>query len=163
MNGPTPNARAGHGGGVLHLPPAARRTIEEAAARGYPHEVCGVLLGSPVAGGVQVVEAVQVRNANAERARDRYQLDPDEFLRVDQRARAAGCDVVGIWHSHPDHPALPSATDRQHAWEEYAYVIVAVQRGSIDALRAWWLTHGEFQEAEVTDEEPPPRQREARS
>jgi proteasome lid subunit RPN8/RPN11 len=163
VSAPLPGTSSAGGAGALHLPAASRRTIEGVAARGYPHEVCGLLLGRPTPGGAEVMEAVEVRNASLERTRDRYRLDPEDFLRIDLRARALGWDVVGIWHSHPDHPARPSTTDREHAWDEYVYVIVSVEQGTATALRAWCLQGGEFREVEVSSDPQPRRQEEARS
>ena len=64
-----------------------------------------------------------------ESERNRFLIDPLEQLRVEKDARARGLDVLGYYHSHPDHPARPSNYDREHAWPWYSYVIVSVQRG----------------------------------
>jgi proteasome lid subunit RPN8/RPN11 len=87
------------------------------AREGYPQERCGLLLGQARDGIVRVVKVMPARNANVERARDRYELDPEDFLHADQEAHARQLEIVGIWHTHPDYPARPSATDRKQAWD----------------------------------------------
>ena len=102
---------------------AAHQRIREFAAAAYPDEACGVLVGRRVERGTEVMTATSARNLNTERSRDRYLMDPTDILRADRDARAAGLDVVGFWHSHPDHPASPSQYDTDHAWTDYVYVI----------------------------------------
>lgn len=110
---------------------AAIRRLAEAA---YPHEGCGVLIGSYAAGGeIAVEEATSGRNLWIERMRDRYDLDPADIAAAERQARAVGRDVVGFWHSHPDHPAQPSQFDTDRAWVDYAYLIVnTTSQGSGD-------------------------------
>jgi proteasome lid subunit RPN8/RPN11 len=96
--------------------------------RAYPNEGCGILLG----GFGDEIEVVEVRggtNLRQDRARDRYILDPKDTLRAEKDARERGIEVVGFWHTHPDHPALPSQYDADHAWPEYVYVIIAIHSG----------------------------------
>ena len=116
------------------------------ACAGYPEETCGLLLGRCTEHRVDVLELVQAHNLNREQAQDRYELDPDALLAADIRARAQNWEIVGIWHSHPDHPARPSATDRARAWEGWSYVIVSVDRGHVADLRSWRLHQGDFKE-----------------
>jgi proteasome lid subunit RPN8/RPN11 len=82
-------------------------------------------------------------------ARDRYEIDPADHLAAEDEARALGLEVVGVWHSHPDHPALPSETDRQRAWPGWSYVIVAVAEGQSVGLRSWRLQGERFAEEQV--------------
>jgi proteasome lid subunit RPN8/RPN11 len=74
-----------------------------------------------------------------ETEKNRFLIDPLDQLRVDKDARARGLDVVGYYHSHPDHPARPSAYDREHAWPWYSYVILSVERGNPRDLTSWVL------------------------
>jgi proteasome lid subunit RPN8/RPN11 len=78
--------------------------------------------------------------------RDRFELDPADWVRADDAARADGLDIVGIWHSHPDHPAEPSETDRLAAHEGYSYLIVNVTRDGVGAMRSWRLAEQRFHE-----------------
>jgi proteasome lid subunit RPN8/RPN11 len=120
--------------------------MRASAADAYPDEGCGVLIGRQVDGKTQIFEVTQARNLNSERSRDRYVLDPGDIVRADHVARAAGLDVVGFWHSHPDHPAHPSQYDTDHAWTDYVYVICATTRQGTAEVNAFTLRDegGEF-------------------
>lgn len=135
---------------MLTLPPEVRAQLGEWVRAGYPHETCGVLVGTvPAPGDAAAVRVEQARNLNTSRAHDRYELDPQDYLKADTRARADGLEIVGIWHSHPDHPARPSETDRAAAWEGYSYVIVAVTADDVADLRSWRLVGEAFEEEEI--------------
>ena len=127
---------------MLRLAAPARQALEAHAAKGYPSEVCGILLGR----GEQISEAQPAANLNTERAHDRYQLDPQDQLRIEKDARARGLEVLGYYHSHPDHPAQPSATDLELSWEGVHYLIIAVAGAQVQALRAWRRLGQAFEE-----------------
>jgi len=130
---------------VLHLPQAARAQLEDWIRAGYPHETCGLLIGTHTGERGEVARVTQARNLNAERAHDRYELDPNDFMAADAEARAAGLEVIGVWHSHPDHPALPSETDRAAAWAGWSYVIASVTREGVRDIRSWRLNGDDFE------------------
>lgn len=134
---------------MLFMPETLGESLNAFARQGYPHETCGLLLGVR-RGEEHVVSRVRrARNLNVERPEDRYELDPQDFLSADREARAAGLDIVGIWHSHPDHPARPSATDRDGAWPGWSYLIVSVGREGVGEIRSWRLNGGDFEEEEI--------------
>ena len=134
---------------MLLMPQTLSESLSAFARQGYPDETCGLLLGVRQ-GDEHVVSRVRrARNINLERTKDRYELDPEDFLAADREARAAGLDIVGIWHSHPDHPARPSATDRDGAWPGWSYVIVAVGQKGVGEIRSWRLNGGDFEEEEI--------------
>jgi proteasome lid subunit RPN8/RPN11 len=135
---------------MLVLPADVRRELEGWIAGGYPDETCGLLVGRTTRGRTEVLRATRARNLNRERARDRYDLDPADFLAADLQARAEGLEIVGVWHSHPDHPAQPSETDRAAAWEGWSYVIVEVTSRGVAALRSWRLEGQPFVEEPVS-------------
>ncbi len=116
---------------------AARHVIEDAARRAYPDEGCGWLLG-PASGEVRIAVAAGNEEESG-RAAARYLMGPDSYRAVSRMARAEGLDVVGVFHSHPDHPPLPSATDLAEAWPSWLYVIVPVQAGTPGDLHGWLL------------------------
>lgn len=124
---------------VIEIPDPVRRQLEAVIAAGYPYETCGVLVGTTHGARVLVARQVQARNRNAERANDRYDLDPDDFRAADEAALADGLEIVGIWHSHPDHPARPSETDRLAAWPGWSYVIASVGEDGVTDIRSWRL------------------------
>lgn len=105
----------------------------------YPHECCGLLLGSFDESGRKLVsEVYQVSNAREEAARHHRSLIlPEEFMRGERYARGRGLDVVGNYHSHPDHPAAPSQFDLDHAWPTWSYIIVSVGTGEAGDVRSW--------------------------
>lgn len=134
------------------LAATARRAIQAAADAGYPHEVCGVLLGK-LGYEPQVQEAVPCANLNTERSRDRYELDPVGQLAIEKDARQRGLDVVGYYHSHPDHSANASETDNSLSWEATLYLIQSVVSGRSGELRAWHRPPGQprLAEAEILE------------
>jgi proteasome lid subunit RPN8/RPN11 len=135
---------------VLSLRETERRQLAAWAEEAYPHEACGLMLGRHDAGGVEVLEVRRARNLNVARARDRFELDPVDYLAAEQAAAAQGVALVGVWHTHPDHPARPSATDRALAWEGWSYLIAAVSAGKVTDLRSWRLDGGpDFAEEEI--------------
>lgn len=135
----------------LRLDEPSRASLRRWARDAYPDEACGLLIGRPCEdGGWSVDEVRRARNLEPERTSDRYVLDPEAFLTADRDARAAGLEIVGFWHTHPDSPAVPSETDRGAAWPGYAYVIVSVPRGRPGEIRVWTLTDDSFLEGSMT-------------
>jgi proteasome lid subunit RPN8/RPN11 len=132
----------------LRLAPSLRKEMETRAAAGYPNEVCGLLIGRANGDATTVEHIAPARNLNTVRARDRYALDPNDFLRAERFAAERDLGVVGIWHSHPDHPAIPSQTDLDAAWPEYSYVIVSVFDGRVSETRSWRLDIDRFNQEE---------------
>lgn len=124
---------------TIILPPDRRRELEAFIAVGYPHETCGLLMGTVRDGRREVLRVAQSANLDTERSADRYRLDPGDFLREDQAARDAGHEILGVWHSHPDHPALPSRTDLDAAWEGWSYLIARVTRDGVTEMTSWRL------------------------
>ena len=109
---------------------AVRRHGEET----YPHECCGVLLGRMEDEERQVVETVRCGNTREDRPQDRYNIDPRELVRIQRQGHERGLDIVGFYHSHPDHPAQASRFDTERAWAGYVYLIVAIHQGNpVDA------------------------------
>jgi len=105
----------------------------------YPEEGCGVMLGRDASEGREVVRILALENAREDSRGNRYVIAPEDVLAAEREARAAGLDVVGFYHSHPDHPARPSAFDLEHAWPYYSYVIVSVERGRAADVQGWRL------------------------
>jgi proteasome lid subunit RPN8/RPN11 len=128
----------------------------EIAAHGeqdYPYECCGLLLGSFAENGGKVCsETYPISNAREEEAkRNRFLIRPQELLRGEKAAATKGLEVVGFYHSHPDHPAVPSPYDLEHAWPLYSYIVVAVRSGHAKDLRSWEMQtdRSQFNEEEI--------------
>jgi proteasome lid subunit RPN8/RPN11 len=110
----------------------AIEAIRAHGAEGYPNEICGIMLGPRDDSAVTDVK--RARNIIVERSRDRYEIDPRDHIRIEREADAAGLNIVGYYHSHPDHPAQASRFDTERAWAGYVYVIVSVREGKpVDA------------------------------
>jgi len=108
--------------------------------RDYPYECCGLLIGGFGDDAKTVQEVYPISNAREEDAkRNRFLITPQELMRGEKYARERKLDVIGFYHSHPDHPSAPSAFDREHAWPTYSYLIVSVQQGRAADIRSWEL------------------------
>lgn len=138
----------------LRLPLVLRAWLDDLARHGYPQEVCGLLVGRERGPATAVERITQARNLATDRLADRYNLDPEDFLTTDRAARRDGLEIVGVWHTHPDHPARPSKTDLKAAWEGYSYLILSVRKGGVADARAFRLFDGEFVEQPVEEAGP---------
>lgn len=139
---------------MLEIPASELAAIATHGERAYPEECCGFLIGHPsdegddgadADGGDPGACAAVVRAKAAENTRDderarRYTIAPEVVLHTLRAARADGLEIIGYYHSHPDHPAEPSAFDREHAWPGVSYLIVPVTDGRAGAARSWRLT-----------------------
>jgi len=111
---------------------SAMEAIEGHGAEGYPDEICGIMLGTQAEH--LVTEVRRARNIIVERSRDRYEIDPRDHIRIQREADSRGLDILGYYHSHPDHPAQASRFDTERAWTGYVYVIVSIAEGKpVDA------------------------------
>ena len=121
------------------------------AASAYPYECCGFLLGEETAGKVTVLELLPVDNTHGGERRRRFFIEPVSYMRAERTAIQKGLQLVGVYHSHPDHPAIPSEEDRTHALAGFRYPIVSVQKGKTAETRSWQLGEDRlFQEEKLT-------------
>jgi proteasome lid subunit RPN8/RPN11 len=124
----------------IRLSPSVIDTIQRHASAAYPYECCGALIGSAGdGGGVDVVDARQLENVTEEGPRRRFRVSAADYRQCETHARHVGADLVGFYHSHPDHPAEPSQYDLDHAWPTFAYIIVAVANGKAADMTVWFL------------------------
>jgi len=139
---------------VIALGPQQEEEIRRHAEDEYPHECCGLLLGHFGVDALKTVaEIYPVSNAREDEARhNRSLILPQEYMRGERYARQHGLEVVGNYHSHPDHPAAPSQFDLDHAWPTWSYLIVSVYDGRARDLRAWEMKadRSRFDEEEIT-------------
>jgi proteasome lid subunit RPN8/RPN11 len=128
---------------------AIRRHGEET----YPHECCGVLLGQ-MDGDVRTVTSVaRCGNTRSDSPHNRYNIDPKDHIRAQREGRARGEDVVGYYHSHPDHQALCSPTDLEEAhWPGYSYVITSVENGKATITNSFELILSNESDKKFVDE-----------
>jgi proteasome lid subunit RPN8/RPN11 len=107
----------------------------------YPQECCGVLLGKAEDNGNHVVEIVRAGNTRTDSAHNRYHIAPQELVKIQRQGRGKGLDIVGFYHSHPDHPAQWSPTDFAEAhWLGCSYVITSVEKGAAVLTNSFLLT-----------------------
>jgi proteasome lid subunit RPN8/RPN11 len=128
---------------------AIRRHGEET----YPYECCGVLLGRSAGGVNEVDEAVRAGNTRIDSPHNRYQIASQELVKIQRLSRERGLDIVGFYHSHPDHPARWSKTDFAEAhWIGCSYVITAVDEGVAQATNSFLLTGTQEEDKAFEDE-----------
>ena len=136
---------------VIEVPRDLMSSIRRHGAKTYPEECCGVLIGTLGGDGspAQVTKLLAAENQREEGARhNRFLIDPSVILKAQKTARQVGLEILGYYHSHPDHPAVPSDFDREHAWPDQSYIIVSVREGSPGDQRSWRLKddRGGFEE-----------------
>ncbi|MDR1515131.1 MAG: M67 family metallopeptidase [Synergistaceae bacterium] len=126
---------------MISLSRGAVQQIASEGERAYPNECCGALLGKDDADTGRVAsEIFPVHNAfGSEEQYHRFAISPEDCFFIERDAERRGLDVIGFYHSHPDHPAIPSEYDREHAMYWYSYVIVAIERGRAGGLTSWRL------------------------
>jgi proteasome lid subunit RPN8/RPN11 len=126
---------------MLKLTEQIYNAIRHHGEETYPHECCGVLLGRSADGVNDVEDAVRAGNTRTDSAHNRYSIAPQELIRIQRQARERSLDIVGFYHSHPDHPAQWSATDFAEAhWLGCSYVITAVEKGVARQTNSFLLT-----------------------
>jgi len=112
--------------------------IRAHGAETYPHECCGALLGKD-GDPREILALFPLINRRDDSPRNRFSVATADVVEADKIARQQGLDVVGWYHSHPDHPARPSQYDRDHAWPWYSYIIVSVRNGQPQDMTSWRL------------------------
>jgi proteasome lid subunit RPN8/RPN11 len=127
---------------MLRIEYADYETLRAHGEETYPNECCGVLLGKNVGGeGNHVQQIVRAGNTRTDSAHNRYNIAPHELVRVQRQARSLGLDIVGFYHSHPDHPAQWSPTDFAEAhWLGCSYIITSVERGKAALSNSFLLS-----------------------
>lgn len=133
------------------LSQAVHRAIEKHGEQTYPFECCGFLLGNADGEGREVSEIFQQENQKESGQETRYLIRPEAYKAAESYAKEKGLELVGIYHSHPDHPSRPSQYDLEHAWPWYAYLILAVHSGKAGSLDAWEMRddRSAFDESEL--------------
>lgn len=147
---------------VLEIYPHQLAAIRRYGESTYPDECCGLLIGKICQNRKTVVEVKATKNVwNAESAefflddiaataRSHYTIAPETTLAVQKETRDRNLEIIGIYHSHPNHPAIPSECDCIYAWQQYSYIIVSVQQGEASDLNNWSLNEQhQFQPEEI--------------
>jgi len=139
---------------MLRLARADYETLRRHGEETYPHECCGVLLGRFGDDGTRVVTStVRCGNTRTDSAHNRYNIDPKELVRIQREGRNRGEDIVGFYHSHPDHPAQWSPTDFAEAhWLGCSYVITSVEKGKAAITNSFELAGSDESDKRLQDE-----------
>ena len=125
----------------LHIPEPLYDQLRAHGEETYPHECCGILLGKSTDADLHVTEILRAGNTRTDSAHNRYNIAPQELIAAQRQARKSGLDIVGFYHSHPDHPAQYSPTDFAEAhWFGCAYVITAIEKGHAALTNSFLLT-----------------------
>ena len=123
---------------TLRLPGALADEIRRHGEAAYPAECCGAMVGRVEGAAKEVLRLSPAVNRRTDDPH-RYLIAPDDLRRLEREVREAGQEIVGYYHSHPDHPARPSAFDAEHAWPWYSYLIVRIDHGRGADLASWVL------------------------
>ncbi|MDR0759496.1 MAG: M67 family metallopeptidase [Treponema sp.] len=142
---------------MIALTAQAEQGIREAGERAWPNECCGFVLGRLEGGEKRADLILAVENAwEAGERYHRFVITPEDFMKAEREARLKSREILGIYHSHPDHPAAPSEYDREQALPFYSYLILSVRGGTARAraaeLTSWELTDNrdQFLEEKIT-------------
>ena len=119
----------------LTITPAVDAAIRQHGTETYPHECCGALYGS----NGSVTDILALPNVTEEGPRRRFRISDKDYLKTERRASELGAELLGFYHSHPDHPARPSQYDLDHAFPTFSYIIVSVREGKPEDMTSWRL------------------------
>jgi proteasome lid subunit RPN8/RPN11 len=125
--------------------------IQKHGKETYPEESCGVLIGTS-SPSLRVIEARRVVNINLGSKKRRYNIDPIEYMDIEKELDGVNSEILGIYHTHPDHPSKPSEFDLNNALPNFSYIILSVNNGERGKLTSWRLnsTREEFCEEQIT-------------
>jgi len=141
----------------VRLSAACQDKIRAHAVETYPRECCGALLGKDESGvetaeqSREILEVMPLENRREDSPRNRFEVSARDVIDVERTADRRGLQVVGWYHSHPDHPAKPSQYDRERAWPWYSYIIVSVRKRVATEMKSWRLLddRGDYAEEEI--------------
>src|SRR5580704_1061328 len=139
---------------MLKIGPKHYEALRQHGEETYPHECCGVLLGRMDDDTTRIVTSTaRCGNTRTDSPQNRYNIDPRELVRIQREGRERGEDIVGFYHSHPDHPALWSQTDFAEAhWIGCSYVITSVEKGIATITNSFELVGSDETDKKFVDE-----------
>jgi proteasome lid subunit RPN8/RPN11 len=150
---PKENWKLEIGNSMLKIGKPAYEQVRRHGEETYPHECCGVLLGQMDGDSRAVTSIARCGNTRTDSPQNRYNIDPRELVRIQREGRELGEDIVGFYHSHPDHPARWSQTDLAEAhWIGCSYVITSVEKGKAVITNSFELTGADENDKKFVDE-----------
>lgn len=123
--------------------------VEDDGQKTYPHECCGFMYGKEEDGKRIITHAEPVNNTKEENRERRFEISPLDYMKAEEYADNNGLILLGVYHSHPEHPAIPSEHDLKVAMPYFSYVIVSVKKAKAVDFRSWKLVNGRFEEEKV--------------
>ena len=130
---------------MIDIKQSASDSMIRNAESAFPHECCGFFFGN----NGEVTEIKVVSNKRTDHKERRFLMDPLDFLKAEEYAEEKNLELMGIYHSHPDHPSIPSEFDRVHAWPNLSYIIISVIKGRFDKIQSWRLNEDRQFEEEI--------------
>lgn len=130
---------------MIDIKQNALDTMIQDAETAFPFECCGFFFGK----NEEVTHVMVISNKRIENKERRFLMDPLDFLKAEEYAEEYSLDLMGIYHSHPDHPSTPSEFDRVHAWPNLSYIILSVLKGRFDKIQSWRLNEDRKFEEEI--------------
>jgi proteasome lid subunit RPN8/RPN11 len=135
---------------MLILNPDIKKQMNDEAFRCYPDECCGFFYGTENEAGRIVSDISTVSNTDEGNRKVRFSISPKEYMLAERKAEELNLQLLGVFHSHPDHPAIASETDRQSAMPFFSYIIISVSMNAIMDIRSWRLNEDrKFEEEEI--------------
>lgn len=135
---------------MITIEPIAQELMTEDALRTYPEECCGFFFGNESGNDRSISNIQIVSNSKEGDKRKRFEISPTDYLHAEEFAEDRKLQLLGVYHSHPDHPAVPSEQDRLAAQPYFSYVIISVARNKIPDIRSWRLNDDfQFEEEKI--------------
>ena len=122
---------------MIKIPQTVIDRIRSHAENAYPEECCGMILGVQHDGTKNVHQAIAIDNAQTDDRHRRFLISPEQYLDAEKTARGRNLDLLGFYHSHPDHPAAPSQFDAEHALPWFSYIILSVLNTRSEKITSW--------------------------
>ena len=136
----------------IRVTPQCLEIINIHAEESFPEECCGFMLGKEEPNGIRYIEEVyKISNSKEENRKRRYLIEPGQHLKAERYAREKHLDILGVYHSHPNHPSTASEFDRIHAMPFWSYLIISCMNGKRDQIQSWRLREdrSQFDEEEL--------------
>ncbi|GAB4491707.1 MAG: M67 family metallopeptidase [Saprospiraceae bacterium] len=137
---------------MIHIEPNIEQLMLDDARQAFPDECCGFLFGKEKGENRVLTDILVVNNSKEGDKRRRFEIAPKDYLKAERYADKSGQTLLAVYHSHPNHPAIPSEHDRVAAQPFFSYLIVSVQDGKIDHTRSWRLNDDRQFEEEIINE-----------
>lgn len=137
--------------GVIKIDKSISSQMFEHAIKSYPEECCGFLFGQEDESGYRFASEIMiVENIKQENRKIRFEIDPLDYMKAEQKAESLNLQLLSIYHTHPDHPAIPSEHDRIQAVPYFSYIIMSVNEDEVLATRSWRLNaEQQFEEEDI--------------